>query len=159
RTALMIAALQGNGTIVEALIDAGADVGRADTRGTTALMDAARAGADEVLDLVAGRDTAIDTVDGIGRSALIIACQSRQAGENTIRVLLSAGASPALQTAEGKRAVDFAAAAGRWNIVALLDPEYPLPASVAEAAVAPPSSPESALHLLDALRFSHWNIV
>ena len=31
---------------------------------------------------------------------------------------------------DGKRAVDFAAAAGRWNIVALLDPDYSVPASV-----------------------------
>lgn len=159
RTALMIAALQGNVTIAEVLLDAGAQAGLADSRGTTALMEAARAGADEVVDLIAARDGAVDAVDGIGRSALIIASQSRPAGENTIRILLAAGASPDLRTADGKRAVDFAAAAGRWNIVALLDPAFPLPASVADAPPPAATDPESALHLLDALRFGHWNIV
>ncbi|WP_251282077.1 hypothetical protein, partial [Enterobacter hormaechei] len=32
----------------------------------------------------------------------------------------------------GRRAVDYAAEAGRWAIVALLDPSYPLPAAVSD---------------------------
>lgn len=159
RTALMIAALHGNATIVEALLDAGAQAGVADTRGTTALMEAARAGADEVVELLAARGGAIDAVDAMGRSALVIACQSRQACEATIRLLLGAGASADLATPDGKRAVDFAATAGRWNVVALLDPDCPLPASVAEASGGTAAQADPALHLLDALRFSHWNIV
>jgi uncharacterized protein len=158
RTALMIAALQGNAAVAEALIDAGARVDAADGRGTTALMEAARAGSQPVLELVAARDAAVDAVDAMGRTALIIAAQSRQAGEATIRVLLAAGASRDVRTADGKRAVDFAAAAGRWKIVALLDPDYPVPANVADAAAGQDESAPS-LHLLDALRFGHWQVV
>jgi ankyrin repeat protein len=159
RTALMIAALHGNAAIAEVLIDAGAQVGATDTRGTTALMEAARSGADVVVELIAQRDSALDAADAMGRTALIIASQSRKSGEATIRLLLQAGASPDVRTSDGKRAVDFAAAAGRWNIVALLDPDYPLPASVADSPTVAPAGLASPPHLLDALRFGHWNIV
>lgn len=158
RTALMIAALQGHVGIAAALLDAGAHVGLADSRGTTALMEATRSGSEEVLQLVAEHDPAPDVLDASGRSALMIACQSRQACEGTVRHLLLAGASRDLTAADGRRAVDFAAAAGRWNIVALLDPDYPLPANMADTAPLD-ADPQSPLHLLDALRFEHWNIV
>ena len=153
RTALMMAALHGNTATAEALIDAGAQFGIADTRGTTALMEAARSGADGVIELIAARDPALDALDAMGRTALIIASQSRQSSETTIRLLLAAGAGRDVTTGDGKRAVDFAAAAGRWNIVALLDPDYPVPASVADAAVAGPVDLKTPPHLLDALRF------
>jgi hypothetical protein len=159
RTALMMAALHGNAAIAEALIDAGAQVGAADTRGTTALMEAARSGAAVVVELIAERDRAPDAADAMGRTALIIASQSRKSDEATIRLLLQAGASPNIRTSDGKRAVDFAAAAGRWNIVALLDPDYQLPASVADGPAVVPAGRTSPPHLLDALRFGHWNIV
>jgi ankyrin repeat protein len=158
RTALMVAALQGHTGIAATLLDAGAQVGLADTRGTTALMEATRSGSEEVLRLIAERDSALDVVDASGRSALIIACQSRQACEASVRHLLLVGASRDLAASDGRRAVDFAAAAGRWNIVALLDPEYPLPANMADPAPAE-VDPQSPMHLLDALRFEHWNIV
>jgi ankyrin repeat protein len=159
RSALMIAALQGNGAIAEILIDAGADVSLTDHRGTTALMEAARAGALAVLDLILARAPDLDAVDASGRSALTIACQSRQAGEAIVRRLLDAGAARDLAAADGRRSVDFAASAGRWHLVALLDPAYPLPASVAELAAAPAPDPDSPQHLLDALRFANWHIV
>lgn len=159
RTALMMAALHGNTATAEALVDAGAQLGIADTRGTTALMEAARSGADGVVELIAAGDRVPDAVDAMGRTALIIASQSRQSSETTIRLLLAAGASRDATTGDGKRAVDFAAAAGRWNIVALLDPHYPVPASVADAGIAGPVDSDAPPHLLDALRFGHWNIV
>jgi hypothetical protein len=158
RTALMVAALQGHAGIVATLLDAGAKVGLADSRGTTALMEATRSGSEDVLRLIAEHDPELDVVDASGRSALIIACQSRQGCEATVRHLLLAGASRDLTAADGRRAVDFAAAAGRWNIVALLDPEYPLPANMADPAPVE-VDPQSPMHLLDALRFEHWNIV
>lgn len=157
RSALMIAALHGNAAVVDALLDAGADADLADTRGTTALMEAARSGAEDVLELLLARSPALDAVDATGRTALVIACQSRQAGEALVRRLVEAGASTSIAAADGKRAVDFAAASGRWNLVAMLDPDYPLPATVAEAASVP-AEPDSPQHLLDALRFAHWNI-
>src|SRR5512146_2436621 len=158
RTALMVAALQGHVGIAAALLDAGAQVGLADSRGTTALMEATRSGSEALLKLIADHDPSPDVLDASGRSALIIACQSRQACEGSVRHLLLAGASRDLAAADGRRAVDFAAAAGRWNIVALLDPDYPLPANMSEPAPVE-VDPESPTHLLDALRFGHWNIV
>ena len=158
RTPLMTAALNGNAAIAKTLLDAGAQIDLVDAHGTTALMEAARSGAHVVLDLFADRSPAVDMLDLHGRTALIIASQSKQASEETVRRLLALGATRELAAADGRRAVDFAAASGRWNIVALLDPQYPLPATLqTQKAVAAPA--DSPAHLLDALRFAHWHIV
>ncbi|HEX3895023.1 MAG TPA: ankyrin repeat domain-containing protein [Rudaea sp.] len=158
RTALMAAAMNGNELVAQMLIDAGANLGLADAHGTTALMEAARANAAEVLDVFATKNPPIDAVDNTGRTALIIACQSAHANEDIVRRLLGMGASREMAVGDGRRAVDFAATAGRWNIVALLDANYPRPQNLA-AGTATASNDESAEHLLDALRFGHWNIV
>lgn len=156
RTALMAAAMNGNELVAQMLIDAGANLGLADAHGATATMEAARANAPEVLDVLAAGNPPVDAVDAMGRTALIIACQSAHANEEIVRRLLDMGASRDSATADGRRAVDFAATAGRWNIVALLDPNYPQPRNLAAASS---SGSDSAEHLLDALRFGHWNIV
>lgn len=157
RTALMTAAMHGNAFIAQQLLDAGAHIDLADAQGTTALMEAARAGADDVLDVFASRNPSLELIDAKGRTALIIACQSVKANETIVRRLLEMGASHEVAVADGRRAVDFAAAGGRWNIVALIDPDYPRPQSIAGAALA--AGEDSPEHLLDALRFGHWNVV
>ena len=158
RTALMAAAMNGNELVAQMLIDAGAKLDLADAHGTTALMEAARANAAEVLDVFANKNPPVDAVDAKGRTALIIACQSAHANEDIVRRLIDMGASRGIAVGDGRRAVDFAATAGRWNIVALLDPNYPQPQNL--AAGAPVSAnDDSAEHLLDALRFGHWNVV
>jgi ankyrin repeat protein len=159
RTALMTAALHGHAAIVKALLDAGAAVNASDTHGTTALMEAARADATEVLDELAASKPAADLVDHAGRSALMIASQSTRASEETVRRLLALGAARSLAVADGRRAVDFAAAGGRWNIVALLDPDYPRPATVSETNAESACAGDSPEHLLDALRFANWNVI
>jgi ankyrin repeat protein len=157
RTALMTAAMHGNAFIAQQLLDAGAQIDLPDAHGTTALMEAARAGADDVLDVFATRKPSLDLVDAKGRSALVIACQSVKANEAIVRRLLDMGASRDVAVADGRRAVDFAAAGGRWNIVTLIDPDFPRPQCVAaDTRVANTDSPD---HLLDALRFGHWNVV
>ncbi len=158
RTALMAAALHGHAAIVRALLDAGAQVDAADAHGTTALMEAARADAHAVLDVLIASRPPPDAVDHAGRSALTIAAQSLRAGEQTVQRLLSFGISRQLAARDGRRAVDFAAAAGRWNIVALIDPEYPRPAHL-QAGKATDADDDLPGHLLDALRFGHWQIV
>jgi len=155
RTPLMTAALAGHVRIAEALLAAGADVDAADHRGTTALMEAARSGAVAAIHAIGKRKADPDRVDAAGRTALTIACQSRHASEEAVRALLALGADRALVGADGKRALDHAAAAGRWHIVALLDPAYPLPSSLGDAPLAQGASAD---HLLDALRFGHWNV-
>jgi len=157
RTALMTAALNGHVLISKALLDAGADINLADSHGATALMEAARGGAIDVLELFADHHPAPDLCDSHGRTALIIASQSKQACEETVQRLLDLGANPELPAADGKRAVDYAAAAGRWNLVARLDPNYALPANLSSPAEQSP--PDALAHLLDALRFGHWSIV
>lgn len=156
RTALMAAALTGHARIVEALLAGGADADLADQRGTTALMEAARSGAVAAIHSLAKRKADPDAVDVGGRTALIVACQSRHASEETVRALLSMGADRARVGNDGKRALDHAADAGRWHVVALLDPAYPLPSSL--GVDAPALHGASADHLLDALRFGHWNV-
>ena len=158
RTALMTAALHGHAEIARALIEAGARLDAADVHGTTALMEAARADAHRVLDVLIPLRPPPDAIDHAGRSALAIAAQSLRSGEETVRRLLAFGISRQLAAKDGRRAVDFAAAAGRWNIVALIDPDYPRPSTLQGASVAP-AAVDSPEHLLDALRFGHWQIV
>ncbi|HVT31575.1 MAG TPA: ankyrin repeat domain-containing protein [Rhodanobacteraceae bacterium] len=157
RTALMTAALAGHVHIAEALLAAGADPNLADPRGTTALIEAARSGAVGVVHALGKRKADVDLADAEGRSALIVACQSRNANEETVRALLALGADRVLAAVDGKRALDHAAASGRWHIVALLDPAYPLPSTLASDAASAQNA--NADHLLDALRFGHWNVV
>lgn len=155
RTAVMVAALLGHVRVVEALLAAGAPADAADCRGTTALMEAARRGSVGVIHALGKRKVNPDAVDSSGRTALMVACQSRHASEESVRALLSLGADRACVGSDGKRALDHAAAAGRWHIVALLDPTYELPSSLGGVI---PLQTASADHLLDALRFGHWNV-
>lgn len=156
RTALMAAALGGHARIVEALLAAGASPDLADHRGTTALMEGARSGSVAVIHALGRRKADPDREDANGRTALVIACQSRHASEEAVRALLSLGADRARADADGRRALDHATAAGRWHIVALLDPAYPLPSNLGGGL--PPAQLANADHLLDALRFAHWNV-
>lgn len=156
RTALMTAALAGHPRIVEALLAGGAHTDLTDQHGTTALMEASRSGAVAVIHALGKRKADPDRVDATGRTALIIACTSRLASEETVRALLALGADRSLAAGDGKRALDHAAASGRWHIVALLDPAYPLPSSLTPSAAT--NEAANAAHLIDALRFGHWNV-
>lgn len=157
RTALLTAGLAGHAMIAEALLSAGADPNLADQHGTTALMAAAQVGAVPVVHALGRRKVDPDRVDVNGRTALVLACASRHASEECVRALLAQGADRERRAADGRRALDYAVAAGRWHIVALLDPAYPLPSSLVGSTL--PMEAASAEHLLDALRFGHWPVV
>jgi ankyrin repeat protein len=88
---------------------------------------------------------------------LTLACQSPHAQTETVRALLALGAEPKTPGSDGRSALDHAAASGRWDLVALLDPDTPLPASLNLDAIS--EGADTPAHLLDALRFSHWAIV
>jgi ankyrin repeat protein len=158
RSALMEAAGEGHEQISRALRTAGADVTLADRHGRTALMEAARAGKVGIVQLLAEAQPDARVRDVHGRDALTLACQSPQAHAETVRALLALGAEAKTPGADGRSALDHAAAAGRWDLVALLDPDTPLPTNLRfDEALA--EGADTPAHLLDALRFGHWAIV
>jgi ankyrin repeat protein len=158
RSALMHAAREGHVAIARVLLEAGADAALADRHGSTPLMEAARAGATAIVVLLAERHPDAHAVDQHGRTALVLACQSPRANADCIRALLALGADPLRKGSDGRNAADHASAAGRWDLVALLDPQAPLPASH-ERGSQPEAGADTPPHLLDALRFAHWHVV
>jgi len=157
RHALLSAAAEGHEQIARALCAAGADINLADQRGSTALMEAARAGAGGIVQLLAEAQPDARVRDQHGRDALTLACQSPHAHGETVRALLALGAEPKAPGSDGRSALDHAAAAGRWDLVALLDPDTPLPTSLSQDLLT--EGADTPAHLLDALRFGHWAIV
>ncbi|HZX70643.1 MAG TPA: ankyrin repeat domain-containing protein [Rhodanobacter sp.] len=157
RTALMAAAAEGHARIAAALRGAGANVALADRNGCTALMEAARAGADEIVSLLGPGNPGINACDLHGRDALTLACQSPHATPDTVRILLALVGEPDGRDHEGRSALDHAAAAGRWDLVALLDPQSALTAEPDPGA--PALDENTSGNLLDALRGSHWPLV
>jgi hypothetical protein len=156
RSALMAAAAEGHLQIARSLLAAGADPNLADRHGTTALMDAARSGASELVQALADAHADAHARDSHDRDALTLACQSPRAQAETVRVLLALGAEPTRPGSDGRSALDHAAAAGRWDLVALLDPESPLPASLGGDAEEGADTPAQ---LREALRQGQWAVI
>lgn len=157
RSALMTAAAEGHEQIARALCAAGADVNLVDRHGATALMEASRAGAVGIVQLLAESTADARIRDQHGRDALTLACQSPHAHADTVRALIALGGDPRAVDPDGRSALDHAAAAGRWDLVTLLDPQTPLPSSLSRDALG--DDADTAEHLLDALRFGHWAVV
>ncbi|MES2403389.1 MAG: ankyrin repeat domain-containing protein [Pseudomonadota bacterium] len=158
RSALLHAARENHVEITRVLLDANADVSLADRYGTTPLMEAARAGAAGVVALLAEKNPDVNACDQHGRTALMLACQSPRANAACVRALLELGADPARKGSDGRSAIDQASTAGRWDLVALMDPDAALPASHARGNEPDPGA-DTPQHLLDALRFAHWSVV
>ncbi len=158
RTALHAAALHGHPEVTDVLLAAGTEIEATDSHGVTALMEAARAGANRVLRRLTLRKPRIDPVDSAGRSALVIACQSRHADEETLNLLLGLGADPRQASKDGRTAIDFAVASGRWHLVRLLDPDHPLPDAMVDShAATDADAPDRLALLAAALRGERWD--
>ena len=134
RSALHVACAAGNADVVGCLLDAGADRNARDESGATPLLEAARQGQATVLARLAKARPDVSAVDGHGRNALVLAAES-EAGPEFLRHLIAMGVDPEQRDQDGRRAVEHALGAGRWPLVAVLDPAYPLPASVIEGLV------------------------
>src|SRR5690606_20013017 len=124
-TPLGSACAAGNWRLARFLLERGA---RPEIEGATPALVAA-AGNDEDdpagVSLLLKHKARVDTPDARGRTALH---EAALAGNIEVaRVLLDRGADTGRVDAAGKRAVDHAAEAARWPLVALLDPAYPLP--------------------------------
>ncbi len=147
RSALHAAARAGHAGIANALLEAGADPRARDGDGRTPLLDAAEGGNVAVVDALHAAGAEVAAVDDEGRGALAIAALAELPSTAAVRRLLALGADPLYPARDGRTPVDIAAAAGRWSLVSLFDPEYPLPASVGgDNAQAPPDrTPQSLL--------------
>jgi ankyrin repeat protein len=144
RSALHEAALAGHAGIVAALLDAGADVHARDGEGRTPLLDSARSAALPALETLLDAQADPRACDGTGANALHLAVAAEAPSIALVRRLLELGVDAQVQDAEGRSAVDVAAAAGRWTLVAALDPQRALPVAM-DADDAPPDRPPQLL--------------
>ncbi|TYT26079.1 hypothetical protein FZO89_07305 [Luteimonas viscosa] len=152
RTALHVAALQGHAEITAALLDAGADVHARDARESTPLLEAARGAGAATFEALLAAKADPHALDAEGRHALLLACIAEAPSSALVARLLELGLDPQVTGHDGKRAAELAAEAGRWRLVALLDPDYALPASVqGEAGDAPPEDRTPLVLLRDGL--------
>ncbi|WP_411833777.1 ankyrin repeat domain-containing protein [Pseudoxanthomonas mexicana] len=129
-SALHAAARAGHAEIVEKLLAAGAQVEARDGEGRTPWLDAAHGGRIAVLEKLAEAGADRQAHDAQQRNALMHACQGEGASPALIRRLLEWGVDAQAADAQDRRAADLAASAGRWTLVSLLDPAYPLPLAV-----------------------------
>jgi ankyrin repeat protein len=139
RSALHEAARAGNADALQALLAAGAEVDGRDDAGSTPLLEAARGAHGEALEVLIAAGAALDAVDAEGRGALALLAQADAPSLPLVQRLVGLGLDPAPPGRDGRRAADLAAEAGRWTLVAALDPAYPLPTRVADDShLAPP---------------------
>ncbi|MFZ5636236.1 MAG: ankyrin repeat domain-containing protein [Pseudomonadota bacterium] len=151
RSALHEAAFAGHPEIVGILLGAGADVHARDAEQRTPFLEAARGGRLPALQALLAARPDVHAVDAHGRHALILACLADAPSPALIRALLELGLDPERVDADGRRALDHAAAAGRWALVSAIDPNHALPASVGADGDAPPPDRAPIALLRDAL--------
>ena len=133
RTALMCACAAGNAEIAGVLLDAGADRNAHDAQGMTPLLDVARSGDLAALRRLAAARPDVSACDHEGRNALVHACEAG-VGNEFLQQLMALGVDAEQRDGNGRRALEVALGAGRWHLVAALDPAYPLPASLVMSA-------------------------
>jgi len=162
RTALHVAAANGHVHMVKELVAAGASPDLADNYGRTPWLEAAAHAHFEVLQYLHAKapDISIHTLDHQGNNAILLACQAENVTVSLVQWLLDLGIDPALPAADGRKAVEYAASAGHWSVVVLLDPAWPLPAAVLDtdlvANQAAPMQRPPLLLLREALLAEHF---
>ncbi len=105
-TPLMWAVVRGSDATCLEILKSGPDLSIADKDGWTALHYAARRSRTSVLKPLLEKGAPIDALDSIGKTCLMVAAES---GEHEIvDLLLKAGAKKALESKDGKTALDYA---------------------------------------------------
>ena len=122
RSALHEAALAGHVEIIGVLLGAGANLEARDALGRTPWLEAARAGRAAAIEHLLPHKPDLVAVDGEGRNAVQLAAMAEDVSPLLIKRLVELGIAADATDPLGRRAVDYAAEAGRWAIVALLDP-------------------------------------
>ncbi|WP_240125722.1 ankyrin repeat domain-containing protein [Thermomonas alba] len=134
RSALHEAAALDHAEICRVLLEAGAEVDARDGQGRTPLLEAVRNGAMHALEVLLAAGASVHAQDAAGANALHLACLSETPRLDLVRDLRDLGVDPHAPDAQGASALDLATAAGRWALVAALDPKRPLPVSLDDAA-------------------------
>ncbi len=131
KSPLFLAVERGDMAMAERLLAAGADVRTTNEAGTTLLMLAARRGDGGMVDLLLARGADLNAIErpnlgygfrpdsGSDMTALMYA--AREGHADIVRRLLQAGAVVSIHNAEGRTALDEAAAAGHQEIVELME--------------------------------------
>lgn len=118
RTPLSIAAYAGSGSMVNILLEQGAEVDLRDDSSRTSLMLAAKEGRLEVVKLLLKAGAALASVDGGGRNILHYAAEG--GGRLMVQLLLEKGAVFDMVDAEGVSPLSDAADIGDTEVVELL---------------------------------------
>ena len=116
-TLIEYAIASGNKSLVELVVDHGADLG-ATTRGFTPLMSAAWYGRVDMMRLIIRGGADINARDDYGRTALMLAVSQNKAA--AVKYLLSKGADKNLRESDGYTALDIGIKEKRYAIVQLL---------------------------------------
>ncbi|WP_292043475.1 ankyrin repeat domain-containing protein [Massilia sp. UBA6681] len=117
-TALMMAAFKNNRRAAEALLAKGAKLNRA---GWTPLHYAAAAGAEDIARLLIDRKARLDAPSPKESGAYTpLMMAAREAQPGMVRLLLEAGANPALKNTEGLTAAQIAERTGQADIAAAI---------------------------------------
>ena len=130
RSALHEAAAAGHAGICSALLAAGADPHGRDGEGRTPLLDAARGASLPALEALLDAQADARACDGTGANALHLACAAEAPSVALVQRLLALAVDAQVADADGRSAIDIAASAGRWTLVALLDPARALPVAM-----------------------------
>ncbi len=115
RSALHEAALAGHVEIIGVLLGAGANLEARDALGRTPWLEAARAGRAAVVEHLLPHKPDLVAVDGEGRNAVQLAVMAEDVSPLLIKRLVELGIAADATDPVGRRAVDYAAEAGRWR--------------------------------------------
>lgn len=155
-TPLMVASSQGFETIVDLLINAGADVNAMDLQNTTALINAAEHGSTMIVSLLLHYGAHVNIFTENNFTPLIIS--SAHGHLESVQKLVDAGATVDLDHPDGVTALMYASAAGHLDIVKYLissgsnvNAVHSMGGTALLETTAAPHSSENTAHIVTAL--------